>query len=77
MVAVNLLLTCVVLVTVRSVASVPLPLFIPFGPDYGDTELAQGNDVSVTVTLQQPIPFLGLSRDSITVCHCTYPFACV
>lgn len=49
------------------VGAVPLPMFFPFGPDYGDTELARGNDVSASVDLTESIPFLGLQRETVIV----------
>ncbi len=49
------------------VGAVPLPMFFPFGPDYGDMELDRGNDVSASVDLTEAIPFLGLQRDAIIV----------
>ncbi len=52
------------------VGAVPLPMFFPFGPDYGDIELDRGNDVSASVDLAEGIPFLGLQRETVNVRVC-------
>jgi len=41
--------------------------FIPFGPNFNDNSLPSSNDASVGVQLQQPIPFLGRTREYLTV----------
>ena len=51
----------------QTVWAVPLPSFLPIGPDSGDFELQRGNDVSASVNLAATIPFLGMQRDTITV----------
>ncbi len=63
--SVTLLLLCVA--TLQSAWAVPLPGFLPFGPDDGDAELEPGDDVSASVNLVNNIPFLGRQRDSIVV----------
>ncbi|XP_064383720.1 adhesion G-protein coupled receptor V1-like isoform X4 [Halichondria panicea] len=65
MVSVRVLLLC--LTALQTVWAIPLPMFLPFGPDSGDTELQRGNDVSASVNLAANIPFLGLQRETITV----------
>lgn len=51
---------------------VPLPEFFLFGPNFGDTELDQGDDVTATVDLQQTIPYLGEQRHQIIVCTAVF-----
>ena len=41
--------------------------FIQFGPNFGDNSLPPSNDAQVDVQLQQPIPFLGQTRETLTV----------
>lgn len=48
-----------------------LPDIVPFGPSNGDSSLPRGNNESVRVTLQRPIPFYGQLRNTIVVsCEC-------
>ena len=51
----------------NTLVAIRLVDFISFGPDAQDAVLPSGNNVSETVTLQQPIPFFGEIRDRIIV----------
>ena len=75
MVSVRVLLLC--LTALQTVWAIPLPMFLPFGPDSGDTELQRGNDVSASVNLAANIPFLGLQRETITVRALSVASVCV
>ena len=52
---------------ILSVGGIPLPDFVPFGPNFGDQMLPPSNDASASVALTQSIPFYGQDRSYVMV----------
>lgn len=61
----------------QTATCIPLPEFFPFGPDFGDTELDQGDNIRRTVDLEQAITYLGENRQQIIVCLTVVVCVCV
>lgn len=65
--AVAIAFSCWLLTSSSIVGGILLPEFFPFGPNYGDYSLSNGDAESDRVMLEAPIPFYGVARNYVTV----------